>query len=66
VLHDATTFCGPGAEIAARITEELFEELLAPVKRLGAAYTPAPYAPSGLPFLPTSADVVDAATRLMG
>lgn len=66
VLHDATTFCGPGAEIASRITEELFEELLAPVKRLGAAYTPAPYAPSGLGFLPTAADVLEGATRLMG
>ncbi|MFJ8001275.1 alpha-ketoacid dehydrogenase subunit beta [Streptomyces sp. NPDC096310] len=66
VLHDATSFSGPGAEIAARITEELFGDLLAPVKRLGAAYAPAPYAPSGLPFLPTSADVVEAATRLVG
>lgn len=65
VLHDATTFCGPGAEIAARITEALFEELRAPVKRLGAAYTPAPYAPSGLGFLPTAADVLDAARQLM-
>ena len=66
VLHNATTFCGPGAEIAARITEELFEELLAPVKRLGAAYTPAPYAPSGLGFHPTAADVLAAAQELMG
>lgn len=66
VLHDATTFCGPGAEIAARINEELFEELLTPVKRLGAAYTPAPYAPSGLGFLPTAADILDGAKHLMG
>ncbi|XVQ07573.1 alpha-ketoacid dehydrogenase subunit beta [Spirillospora sp. CA-255316] len=66
VLHDATTFCGPGAEIAARISEELFEELLAPVRRLGAAYTPAPYAPSGLDFLPTAQDVLAAAKELAG
>jgi len=66
VLHDATTFCGPGAEIAARINDELFEELLAPVKRLGAAYTPAPYAPSGLGFLPTTADILEAAKQLKG
>jgi pyruvate/2-oxoglutarate/acetoin dehydrogenase E1 component len=64
VLHDATTFCGPGAEIAARINEDLFEELLAPVQRIGAAYAPAAYAPSGLGFLPTVEDVVDAAKRI--
>lgn len=66
VLHDATTFCGPGAEIAARITEELFSELLAPVKRLGAGYSPAPYSPSGLDFVPTEAQVVRAAQDLVG
>lgn len=65
-VHDATTFCGPGAEIAARINDELFEDLLAPVKRLGAAYTPAPYAPSGLGFVPTAADVLAMAKQLTG
>lgn len=58
VVHDATTFGGPGAEIAARINHEHFSELLAPVERLGAAYTPAPYAASELSFLPTADDVV--------
>lgn len=66
VLHDATTFCGPGAEIAARISEELFGELRAPVQRLGAGYAPAAYAPSGLGFLPTVDDIVGAAKRIMG
>jgi pyruvate/2-oxoglutarate/acetoin dehydrogenase E1 component len=58
VLHEATVFCGPGAEIAARIHEDLFDELLAPVMRVGAAYAPAAYAASGLPFLPVADDVV--------
>ncbi|MGH3633070.1 MAG: alpha-ketoacid dehydrogenase subunit beta [Mycobacterium sp.] len=54
VLHDAHTFCGPGAEIAAQLGDRLFGQLAAPVKRLGAGYSPAPYAPSGLGFLPTA------------
>ena len=44
VVHAATRFVGPGAEIAATVSEELFGELDAPVRRLGAAYTPVPYA----------------------
>lgn len=44
VVHAATRFAGPGAEIAAMVAEELFGELSAPVARLGAAYTPVPYA----------------------
>ena len=50
VLHDAHTFCGPGAELAAQITENLWGDLLAPVLRLGAGYSPIPFADgSGLP-----------------
>ena len=59
VVHEATTFCGPGAEIATRISEEMFSDLLAPVLRVGAAYAPAPYAASELPFLPVPDDVVE-------
>ncbi|MBO0729685.1 MAG: alpha-ketoacid dehydrogenase subunit beta, partial [Acidimicrobiaceae bacterium] len=44
VVHYATRFAGPGAEIAATITEQLFGQLAAPVGRVGAAYTPIPAA----------------------
>jgi pyruvate/2-oxoglutarate/acetoin dehydrogenase E1 component len=50
VLHDATEFCGPGAEIASLITERLFGDLRAPVTRLGAKYAPIPFAPELNPF----------------
>ena len=43
VVHEATEFCGPGAEISARIHESLFNELLAPVGRVGAKFTPVPF-----------------------
>jgi acetoin:2,6-dichlorophenolindophenol oxidoreductase subunit beta len=44
VVHAATRFAGLGAEIAATVAEELWGELAAPPARLGAAYTPVPYA----------------------
>ena len=44
VVHAATRFAGPGAELAATVSAELFGELAAPVARLGAAYAPVPYA----------------------
>jgi pyruvate/2-oxoglutarate/acetoin dehydrogenase E1 component len=65
VLHDAHTFCGPGAELAAQITENLWGELLAPVLRLGAGYSPVPFA-AGLDFHPTADDVVVAVGQLLG
>jgi pyruvate/2-oxoglutarate/acetoin dehydrogenase E1 component len=46
VVHEATEFVGAGAEIAARLTERLFNELLAPVLRVGAEYTPVPFSKS--------------------
>lgn len=46
VLHEAVVTGGFGAELAARISEELFGELRAPVRRVGALSAPLPYASS--------------------
>jgi len=59
VLHEDTLSWGYGAEIAARIGEELFEHLDAPVRRLAAKDVYVPYHPTlEDAVLPQPADVV--------
>jgi pyruvate dehydrogenase E1 component beta subunit len=43
MVHEALRSHGIGAEIAATIQEELFGTLKAPVRRLGAPYSPVPF-----------------------
>lgn len=46
IAHEAVTDFGVGAEIAATVADECIWRLDAPIRRVGAAPTPAPYAPS--------------------
>jgi pyruvate/2-oxoglutarate/acetoin dehydrogenase E1 component len=46
VTHEATRSCGVGAEVAALIGEEAFEDLDAPIRRLTAPDVPIPFSPS--------------------
>jgi 2-oxoisovalerate dehydrogenase E1 component len=65
VAHEDTLSWGYGAEIAARISSELFEYLDAPVRRVAAQDTFVAYAPQlEDAILPQVADVLQAITEL--
>jgi pyruvate/2-oxoglutarate/acetoin dehydrogenase E1 component len=59
VLHEDTLTGGFGAEIAATIAEDAFENLDAPVRRIAAPDTPVPFSPPlEKAFIPQVEDVV--------
>jgi len=67
IAHEAVRNGGVGAEIAARIGSELFDDLDAPVLRVGCPFAPIPFAPElERALLPGSADIVRAARQLLG
>jgi pyruvate dehydrogenase E1 component beta subunit len=67
IAHEAVLNGGFGAEIAARIGSELFDELDAPVVRVGCPFAPIPFAPElERALLPDSATLVRAAQDLLG
>ncbi|MCW2842598.1 MAG: alpha-ketoacid dehydrogenase subunit beta [Nocardioides sp.] len=63
VVHEASTFFGLGAEVAAAVTEQCFFELKAPVLRVGAYNMPYPPAQVEDHFLPDVDRVLDAIDR---
>ncbi|MDY0378008.1 MAG: alpha-ketoacid dehydrogenase subunit beta [Desulfobacterales bacterium] len=65
VMHDATRFCGFGAEIAAIAAEKAFKALKAPIMRVAAPNIPVPVSPPQEAVYKPGADRVIAAARIL-
>jgi 2-oxoisovalerate dehydrogenase E1 component beta subunit len=66
VAHEATRSCGVGAEVAALVSEEAFEDLDAPVRRLTAPDVPIPFSPPlEQAVLPQVEDMKEACRELL-
>jgi len=66
IVHEACLTGGFGAELAARIGEELFDSLDSPVSRIGAKDVPIPFSPVLEEFvLPQVSDIVAGARRVL-
>jgi pyruvate dehydrogenase E1 component beta subunit len=66
VAHEAVRHGGVGAEIAAMVQQLAFDDLDAPVERVGAPFQPIPLSPPlEAAYLPGAADVAAAARRTL-
>jgi pyruvate/2-oxoglutarate/acetoin dehydrogenase E1 component len=64
VAHEAVTKMGFGAEIVAVVQHQAFDYLDAPIERVGAKFTPLPFAPVMEEYvIPHAADVLAAVKR---
>jgi pyruvate/2-oxoglutarate/acetoin dehydrogenase E1 component len=67
VAHEAVRSGGFGAELAAEVQEAAFDELDAPIERVGAQFAPVPFSPPlEDAYVPGRADVAAAVRRLLG
>ena len=66
VAQEGVQFCGFGAEITAAIQEQAFDYLDAPVKRVGAPFSPVPFSPAlEKVWLPGADDIVAAVDEIL-
>lgn len=66
VAHEAIVNGGVGAEITSRIVEQAFDELDAPIARVGAKDSPLPFAPNlEVELIPNKNNIVDAVLSIV-
>ncbi|WP_062381522.1 alpha-ketoacid dehydrogenase subunit beta [Demequina pelophila] len=65
IVHEAPTSFGPGAELSARVTEQAFFHLHAPVLRVGGFHAPYPGSKLEHDYLPNLDRVLEAVDRVM-
>lgn len=67
IVHEAVRFGGIGAEIAAQVQELAFDDLDAPVARVGAPFAPVPFSPAlEQHYVPTNLSITAEVRRLLG
>jgi pyruvate dehydrogenase E1 component beta subunit len=67
VAHEAVRHGGFGAELAAQVQTAAFDELDAPIERVGAPFAPVPFSPPlEDAYVPGRADVVEAVRLVLG
>ena len=67
VAHEDTMFCGYGAEVAAKVADECFTDLDAPVRRVAALDCMVAYAPTLEDhILPQKNDLLKAIVEIAG
>jgi len=67
IAHEAVQNCGLGAEIAARIGADSFDDLDAPVMRVACSFAPIPFAPDlENALLPGTSQIVSTLRELCG
>jgi pyruvate dehydrogenase E1 component beta subunit len=66
VAHEAVTHGGYGAELASQVQAAVFDELDAPIQRVGAPFTPIPFSPPlEDAYLPGRAEVTAAVQEVV-
>ncbi len=66
IVDEAFQPCGVGAEIAARVAADGFDDLDAPIQRLNGAFTPTPYSPTlEKAIVPQVEEIVQAVRQLL-
>lgn len=66
VIHEEVKFAGSGAEIVAMVAEKGFDHLDAPIQRIGAPFTPVPFA--GVlesKFIPSADQLIEAVKKVV-
>jgi pyruvate dehydrogenase E1 component beta subunit len=64
IAHEAVKRFGIGAEIAAAVSEEILDELDAPIMRVGAPFVPIPFSLEKA-YLPNADDVISAVKKTL-
>ena len=66
IVHEANTFGGFGAEIAAMLADLAFDNIKAPIKRIGALEAPVPVSPSlEVMVIPNKQKIIETVYTLM-